>query len=184
MDQIKSLEHKLAENARRNSDYIVFNEEERKELIMEYVKFISELGFTPIKVFGKPDPEQGYSFRAIFEFERPNMIQIVRRHKSFFEASNWSEFSLISFKRDVLDTTTMSTLEDFKKMIKINIWHTGYTDEELLCAILGIDQSLEIKDVIRDGKLIIPPQLIDKLFFTLNTIGANQMSPRIIKRKK
>jgi len=185
MEQLRREDRQLAIRSINQSDYEIFDETKRREIIVEYVKFISDMGFKPVKVFGAPDPERGYSFRAIFEFLRPNTVQINRKHTAFFEARNWSHFSLRAFNNEVLETTEMKTLNDFTRALRIRIWNIGYTDEEILCALLGYNPTLLIKDVVSpEGKLVIPPSEYEKLFFDLNVTGGNQNSDRIIRRQR
>lgn len=182
---LRQEERRLADRSISLSDYKLFDENKRRELIVEYVNFISNMGFKPIKVFGAPDPEEGYSFRAMFEFIKPNMVNIARKHTAFFESRNWSQFSLRAFNNDVLETTNRTVLNDFTRALRIRIWNIGFTDEEILCAILGKYQKLVISDVVSpEGQLIIPASTIDGLFFDLNITGGNQNSARIIKRQR
>lgn len=182
---MRQQERRLAERSISLSDYKLFDENKRREIIVEYVKFITNMGFKPIKVFGAPDPEKAFSFRAMFEFIKPNMVNISRKHTAFFESRNWSQFSLRAFNNDVLETTNRKTLDDFTRALRIRIWNIGFTDEEILCAILGKYQKLVISDVVSpEGQLVIPPSTIDGLFFDLNITGGNQNSARIIKRAR
>lgn len=184
IEQMKMQERNLANRSLKTSDYEVYDENRRRELIVSYVNFIKDMGFKPVKIFGQPDPKQTISFRGMFEFVKPNTVQINRKHTAFFESRNWTYFSLRSFEYNVLNTTEMKNLNDFTKALRIRIWNIGYTDEEIMCALLGRFPNLEIKDVVEDGKLIIPKDTIEGLFFDLNILGGNQKSSRIINRKK
>lgn len=185
MNALRKEDRRLAQRSIQHSDYEVFDESKRREIIVAYVKFIEDMGFRPVKVFGAPDPERAYSFRAIFEFLKPNTVQINRKHTAFFEARNWSHFSLRAFYHEVLETTEMKSLNDFTRMLRIRIWNIGYTDEEILSALLGYNPALEIKDVVSpEGTLIIPPSEYNSLFFNLNVTGGNQNSSRIIRRQR
>ena len=176
-------ERVLGRKARSESDYELFDENKRKKIILKYVEMIKDIGFKPVKVFAAPDENKQYSFKAMFEFIKPNDIGIKRKHTSFFVARNWSDFSLRTFNEEVLETDSMEVLNNFKKALRIRIWNIGYTDEEILAAILGINHELIIKDIVtEEGKLIIPKNMIDKLFWELNVTGGNQVSNRIIKR--
>lgn len=177
-------DRRFAKHAKEESDYEIFNDKKRKELIMNYVEIIQSLGFKPIKIFGAPDPNKRYSFRAMLEFIKPNVIGIKRKHTAFFEARNWSGFSLKVFNEEVMETTDVSMLNNFKKALRIRIWNIGYTDEEIICVVLGTNHELEIKDVVdENGKLIIPKESINDLFWTLNTTGGNEMFNHLIKKK-
>ena len=98
-------------------DYIAFTPAERKDLIIKYVKVIQSLGFRPVKVIGRPDPAKMTSFRAMIEFDK-EIGGMKRKHTSFFECRNFSDFSLRKFREDFIEGTT-STAEDFKKALKI-----------------------------------------------------------------
>lgn len=168
----------------KEDDYVIFNTEERKSIIIEYVKFIASLGFKPVKVLAAPDPAGLFSFRAMFAFKKPVANRVMRDHTAFFECRNFTDFSLKRFKSDVLDTTDMSVLEDFKKALKTRVWNVGFTDEEILCAILPKNLTLRISDIYIDGKVVIPPNYLPAVFADLNYMGGYSTSSRIIRREK
>ena len=166
----------------KDSDYALFEDDERKRLIVEYVKHIESLGYKPVKVFGHDMYDIGVSFRALFEFKRPIETKELRKHTAFFEARDFSEFSLKRFKEDVLETTSMSTLEAFDKALKIRIFNSGFTDEEILAAILPHDRSLKISDIYYDEKIHIPNNMYNYLFTDMNLRGGGGTNSRVIKR--
>ena len=168
----------------RESDYANFEGDERKALIVEYVKHIETLGYKAVKVFGNDMFDIGVSFRALFEFKRPIVTKELRKHTTFFEARDFSDFSLRKFKEEVLDTTEMATLQSFDKMLKIRLWNTGFTDEEILSAILPHDRSLKIDDVYYDGKVHIPNNMYNFLFTEMNFRGGGGTNSRVVQRAK
>jgi hypothetical protein len=163
----------------KDDDYRIFSDEERIDLIKKYVGFISELGFKPIKVLGRKDPTTFYSFRGLFVFNKEVEKGVVRKHTAFFEARNFSDFSLKKFKEDVEETTEMDALENFKRALKVRIWNSGFTDEEILCAILPRNLSLRVSDVYIDGEVVIPPEILPDLFNEFNYKGGYPTSSRI-----
>ena len=163
-------------------DYIAFTPAERKDLIIKYVKVIQSLGFRPVKVIGRPDPAKMTSFRAMIEFDK-EIGGMKRKHTSFFECRNFSDFSLRKFREDFIEGTT-STAEDFKKALKIRIGGSGFTDEEIVCAILPTNLELRMEDVWVDGKLVIPKGYLDNLFYSFNLKGGSAVSQRLVRRKK
>lgn len=187
-DYTKVMGRRLAQASEslNQSDYTLFDSKQRKELIIQYVDLIEEMGFKPIRVFGQESlRDQGVSFRAIFTFKRQitGGLNIVRKHSAFFEARDWSPFSLASFNRECLETTDMNKFEEFKKALKIRIWNTGFTDEEILCAILPSNMKYTIDDLIDENRrLVIPNECINDLFYSLNVKGGAGTSSRIINR--
>lgn len=168
----------------KNDDYRIFSDQERNDLIVKYTLFIQEqLSFhpRPVTVFMKKDPYGFYSFRGMFEFEKriEEPRGPKRKHTSFFEARNFSDFSLKKFKEDVVDSKEKSTVDDFKKALYIRIWNTGFTDEEILCALLPNHRELVVSDLWRDNTLTIPPEFIDELFNEMNFKGGYPTSSRI-----
>lgn len=170
----------------KKSDYAIFDDEgERRKMIVEYVKFVQKLGYKPVRVFGNDMYDIGVSFRATFEFMRPiDTNNEQRKHTAFFEARDFSEFALSKFRDNVLETTSMQSLEDFKKMLNIRLWNTGFTDEEILAAILPHDRTLKIDDVYQNGKVIIPENAYGYLFTNMNLRGGGGTNSRVIKRTR
>lgn len=166
------------------SDYYDMSDDKRKKLIVEYVKFIEkEVGCKAVRVFGKKDPNELVSFRAMFTFNRENMAGIRRKHTAFFEARNFSDFSLKKFESDVLETEEIGTLNAFIRALKIRILEGGFTDEEILGALLAKYQQYAIRDVVTpEGELVIPAERYEDLFNDMNMMGGNQASSRIVRR--
>lgn len=167
------MERVLTENEKKD-DYLIFTPEERKKLIIEYIKFIrSELGYgVDGKIMAAPSLAPLVSFRAMFVFNKQLVGGTeVRKHTCFFEARNYTDFSLKKFKEDVVDSTNIDTVDDFKKALRTRIWNAAYTDEEILCALFPRNRTLTIADVVVDGKLVIPPSCLGSLFNTLNIMG-------------
>ena len=139
----------------KNDDYRIFSDQERNDLIVKYTLFIQEqLSFRPkpVVIFMKKDPYGFYSFRGMFEFEK---------------------------RIDVVDSKEKSTVDDFKKALHIRIWNSGFTDEEILCAILPNHRELVVSDLWKDNMLDIPPEFIDELFNEMNFKGGYPTSSRI-----
>jgi len=182
--QVRYNNMRRAEGYIKESDYTLFSPEKRRELITAYVNFIKdELHYKPVKVFGKNMYDEGVSFRALFEFMKPIVTKEMRKHTMFFEARDWSDFSLDRFNKDVLETSSMTTMLQFKKALQIRIWNGGFTDEEILAALLPTDLNLKISDVVKDGKLVIPTtEHMQKLFGILNYRGGYPTAQRIIRR--
>ena len=162
------------------SDYYGIDDAKRKNLIIEYVKFIEkEVGCKAVKVFAKKDPNELISFRAMFTFMHDNMAGIRRKHTAFFEARNFSDFSLKKFESDVLETEEIGKLNAFIKALKIRILQGGFTDEEILGTILSKYQQYAIRDVVTpNGELVIPAERYEGLFNDLNMFGGNDSSAR------
>lgn len=168
----------------KTDDYDVFDEATRKEVIIEYVKFITGLGFKPIKVLARPDTSEYCSFRAMFVFNKPLVTKEMRKHTAFFECRNFSDFSLKRFYDDVMETTNADVLNDFTRALKTRVWNSGFTDEEILCAILPKHLQYKINDIYVDGKVIIPPEVLEGLFYDFNYKGGYSTSARIIRAPK
>ena len=185
-DYARTMGYRIAQAGRdlQDSDYETFSPDKRKEIIVEYVNLIEEMGYKPVRVFAQPSlKDLGVSFRAILQFNRKiTGGDIIKKHSSFFEARDWSDFSLRAFDKNYLNTTSMIDADQFKKALQIRIWNSGFTDEEILCAILPQDLSLNISDVVVDGKLKIPENKISGLFYSLNVKGGNSTSMRLQRR--
>lgn len=185
-DYAKTMGYRVVQAGRtlQESDYEMFKPEERKRLIVEYVNLINEMGYKPIRVFGQPSlRDLGVSFRAILQFNRKiTGGDIVKKHSTFFEARDWSDFSLRAFDKHYLNTTKMIDADQFKKALQIRIWNSGFTDEEILCAILPADLTLSISDVVVDGQLKIPENKIQGLFYSLNVKGGYATGSRLSRR--
>lgn len=167
----------------KTDDYDVFDDATRKTVITEYVRYISKLGFKPIKVLAAPDPSETFSFRALFLFNKPLVTSELRKHTAFFECRNFTDFSLKRFNDDVLETTDQSKLDDFTKALKTRVWNIGFTDEEILCAILPKHLQYRIDDIYVNGKVIIPPELLMGLFYDFNYKGGFPTSSRIVRKQ-
>ena len=153
-----------------NDDYFCFDDENRKKIITEYVKFIQGCNFTPVKVLGAKDPNEVYSFRAIFQFNR-EIMKVKRLHTTFFISTNNTDFSLKFFYDNVIDGSNRQ-VQEFKKQICTRVFNTGVTEEEVLCALLADDLSLRIEDVYKNGRVVIPDDRMLRLFDILMMKGS------------
>lgn len=152
--------------------------DEHKAVVKEYVKFIKECGFKPIKVIAKRTPFT--HMRVIVEYNTADKYRRGERRKytTFFEARIYSGFSLQQFKHDVMDNTKNPDLiEDFKKALKIRIGQGGFTDEEIISTILPYAPGLRIDDVWVDGKVVYNDSIRDWLFDRMNYMGGPDTKP-------
>ena len=121
--------------------------DEHKAVVKEYVKFIKECGFKPIKVIAKRTPFT--HMRVIVEYTTADKYRRGERRKytTFFEA------------------------------LKIRIGQGGFTDEEIISTILPYAPGLRIDDVWVDGKVVYNDSIRDWLFDRMNYMGGPDTKP-------